>query len=304
MTPTWRAVGQAVLVVAGGALLIWQLRSARRDRMARRATPETALRPARLARRRKANVRIAVLVGAVLAVAVGSVVLERTGSDETRRRMQTVKTLVSRGGLVLIGLTVLSVAVLFLMLWMKRDPALKDVAALASAGRTDDAIEALRRLMAERGETATRLTALGALYVDQKRWDDALEQFRRAEAKGAPQPATTNNVAVVLFKMGRGDEALALLAGAAAKHPRDFEVACNQAHILTETGREAEAYAALERAEDILDQVEPRYVPEHWKQQIEPLRQKLPAARGFPVVVGPAAAAPAPDPRPSTGGPP
>ena len=33
---------------------------------------------------------------------------------------------------------------------------------------------------------------------------------------------------------------------------------------------------ALGRAEDILDQYEPRYVPEHWKRQIEPLRQKLP----------------------------
>jgi tetratricopeptide (TPR) repeat protein len=299
MTPTWRAIAfQVIGVLVVGALLIGLLRASRRDRHARRVTPETGLRPARRARRRKADVRFYVLVGAVLAAVFGAVILERFGSDETRQRLRALYTVLSHGRFVLVGVIALLVATLLVMLWMQRDPALKEVAALATAGRTEEAIEALRRLIAERGETVRRLTALGVLYMDRKRWDEALEQFRRAEAAGAPKLSTTNNVAVVLCRMGRADEGLALLARAAAEHPRNFDVACNQAHFLADAGREAEAYEALERAEDILDQYEPRYVPDYWKRQIEPLRQKLPVARGFPIATS--AGPPATPHRPPT----
>lgn len=292
MAPTWTTVVfQVVGILVGSALLLTYLRGVRREREARRATPESGLRP-RHAGRGKRDARFHVAVFVTLAITAVGWLLYHFGSDDTRQRLRVLTTILSRGVLVFVGVAVASLVVLFVMLWRQRDPALKEAAELAAAGRHEEAIDALRRLIAERGETVNRLTALGALYMDRQRWDEALEQLRRAEAAGAPKPSTTNNKAVVLCKMGRIEEGLALLAGAAQEYPGDFSVACNHAHFLAEAGREPEAYDALERAECILDKYEARHVPEHWKKQIEPLREKLPTARGFPVIA--AAAVPQP----------
>ena len=179
----------------------------------------------------------------------------------------------------------LMAVVIVLHLVINHDPVLKQVAKLAIAEKYDEAIERLRDHIRNKGENAKRLNALGLLYLTQKQYPAALEQFERSAQLDPRAIDTTNNRAVALCKLGRTDEGLALMAELSRSHPKQLLIACNHSLLLADAGRETQAYEELERAETIVDRFHQGRLSGQSLKMMEECRQRLPTARGFPVIV-------------------
>jgi tetratricopeptide (TPR) repeat protein len=246
------------------------------------AAPQQGIRPKTgfTAYQKKSRIYYAVCI----LVAAGMFLIMWRGSPDTQRIFNASMRWFFIGMMIL--LAVLFV-LLGLLLFLHRDPVVKQAATLALADRHDEAIDLLRAHIKAKGETALRLNALGLLLMDRQRLEEALEQFRAAEKLGGQVNTAINNQAIALHKMDRLDEAIVLMKKVCAAAPLDALAACNMCHFLADAGREIEARDELERAEQILDRYDARQIPELWRSAIDECRNRLPTARGFPVIQNP-----------------
>lgn len=236
------------------------------------------------ARQRLDRRRIATRTFAVFAIACGIALayLDVAASPQTRSRFRAIAaqttTLMKWALILLVALIVLG----FLLLWIARDRTLPAVARLALAGKHREAEDLLRSVICDKGETETRLTALGLLLMEQNRLDEALASFEAAR-RLARRPATAmNNCAMALKKLGRLEEARQLFDQALRLEPNHFIALANSCLLLAEMGHETEAFDRLDRAEDIYQRYDPSQV-KAWKPLLEECRHALPRAQGFPV---------------------
>jgi tetratricopeptide (TPR) repeat protein len=223
----------------------------------------------------------------VVALAAVFFAIHQFGSDAARQRMWRIDRIMRWFGAGAGVLVLLLCGLLVVMWWWQRDKAVVAAAKLAMAGRQDEAIDLLRRTIGTEGETSQRLNVLALLLHERERHAEALPLFERAEAlapAGAERDAVVNNRALALAKLGRTEEAIDLLRGVTERQPNDCAVACNLATTLADAGRETEAYEQLERAEQIYERYDERQIPQTWKAAIEACRERLPTARGFPVL--------------------
>ena len=225
-----------------------------------------------------------VLLATLVAAGIGSAIVEERGPIAARRSVHAIQ---SRLDVVMhyVGIVLIVLVVLFLLIhWLSRDKVIIAAARLALKKQHDQAIQLLRDHIARNGETTQRLDALGLLLLDSDRYEEALAQFDRSQAVSRKPGSADNNRAVALHKLGRTDQALGLLKGVIEREPDNFVSTCNYCLFLADAGREQEAFEQLERAEQIYERYDPKYL-KAWTPLLEECRQKLPTAHGFPVIV-------------------
>ncbi len=274
----------AIIAVAILANFVWQARGFWvRYRRKREVMAEGGVRssPRRLDRR---DVLLIIVVGAVLLVAFWSVYIDQHGSLPAKVRLHEVDwridVFMKRFMMVLIAV----IALLFVLLWWNRDPAVKAAAKLSLAGRHAEAEAVIRRRIEAKGPSEQRLTMLGMLLMEQNRLEESLQHMQEAQHR-AKRPATAkNNCANVLWKLGRREEAAKLFDEVCSVAPNHFVAVCNSCLILAELGRETPARERLQQAEQIFARYDLRYT-KTWVPLLEECRKAVPPAQGFPVIL-------------------
>lgn len=214
--------------------------------------------------------------------AIGAVLVEQYGSAESRIYAKAIDTAVQSFLKWLGAIVAILFAGVLLLLWLRRDPVMSQVARLCRDQRLDDGQRLLKEHIAAKGETFDRLNALGLICMEQSRWDEAMDCFERAEKLRSKPGELANNRALVLWKSGRLDEAIPVMREARRMNHHDFVTAANFCLLLIDAGRRDEAFAELDAAEMIFNRYDRRYT-KAWVEQLEECRQKLNVARGFPV---------------------
>lgn len=272
------------------ALLVWtflafQIRRQWRDRQERRQFAHAGgLRAERPADRRRMAARVFIFF--LVAGAIAYVGFEQFGPPQARSHLRTIGARVDTVMRGVMFTLVALVALLFLFYLITRDRALIAAAKLALAGNHRDAEALLRTAIRDKGETETRLTALGLLLMEQDRLDEALATLEDAR-RLARRPATAlNNCAMALKKLGRLDEARQRLDDALQLEPDHFIALTNSCLLLARMGLETQAFDRLDRAENIYQRYDPSQV-KPWKPLLEECRQALPRAHGFPITQPP-----------------
>lgn len=125
---------------------------------------------------------------------------------------------------------------------------LQGVANLVAAGRWDDALKALDRLIAEHPEDPHLYLQLGQIYERLERWDDAALEYRRALQLQGDLWDAWRGTARTAFKRGRWEtvlDAVRRLHNAQKGEPADWALAAQAATLLAnmmeQRGRDKEA---------------------------------------------------------------
>lgn len=270
-------VGLAMLV--SGAFRAWTWWKRRREPQPPDARPLRRLpRDPVLLKRR---IAVWLMVGIGLGGAIGWVALEGSSNVTAKIYQREIAgAFASFMKFLLIGVCGLFVLLLVLM-FLVRDPAIKQAAKLALNKQYDQAERVLQDRISAKGANFDRLKALGAIYAAKERWNESLRCLEDAEKLRKPG-SLANDRAVVLWKLGRLDEGLALLSEARRAHPNDFTVAANLCLLAAEAGQRDQALEALDAAEMIFRRYDRKYTKQ-WLGPLEECRQKLNLAHGFEV---------------------
>jgi tetratricopeptide (TPR) repeat protein len=134
------------------------------------------------------------------------------------------------------------------------DLRLRRVQALREAGKTTEALEEIRALLAKDSKNAAAFNALGLVYYRMDKLALAESAFRRAielEPKAKTTAAVYNNLGLVALGKGRDQEAFAAFAQAAELDRGHREAHVNQALVYLDCGDYTRAERELRRALDI-----------------------------------------------------
>jgi len=124
-------------------------------------------------------------------------------------------------------------------------------AAWLAAGRPEDALQAVRALLAEEGPDARLLLAEGRALQRLRRWAEAARALEKVRAQdGAPWVPARAALADVLAREGRHADAARALAAPLRAFPGDVRLHVARAAALERAGRSGEAAAELARAAD------------------------------------------------------
>ncbi|KAG8456997.1 hypothetical protein KFE25_006609 [Diacronema lutheri] len=118
-------------------------------------------------------------------------------------------------------------------------------------GQVDEAIVALREVLARRPADGEAHAALGLLLEGARRWDDAEAAHRAALRVPALAAVASQRLGALLLQRGgaaRADEAVQLLADAARAQPEDASLASALGAALAAAGRPRDAAGAFARA--------------------------------------------------------
>lgn len=124
---------------------------------------------------------------------------------------------------------------------------------LLQAGRTEEAIEAHRRLLAAEPDLPDSWYNLGFLLRRARRFDKALDAYREALDRGVDQPEEVhlNRAAILAENLARFDEAEAELRAALALNPRYVPALLNLGSLHEDRGEREEARTAYAKALEI-----------------------------------------------------
>ena len=98
------------------------------------------------------------------------------------------------------------------------------------------------------GNSADKLTELGAIYGQHGDAEDALKPLRRAAELAPQSPQTQYNLAMAYYQLKRFEEARAPLAGALKRWPDLFPLNALYGAVLFQMGEQLPAYQALAHA--------------------------------------------------------
>ena len=96
--------------------------------------------------------------------------------------------------------------------------------ALASDGRIDEALEAMRTAIEERDDLAHAYRDLGRLLSDLEQWEGAIEAFSIARGRSTSDPEVAIGLAFALAASERTDKALKVLLDTVEHVPASVEV--------------------------------------------------------------------------------
>lgn len=122
----------------------------------------------------------------------------------------------------------------------------EDAAALAEAGRLDEAVAAYRELEPAHPDVPELFFNLATLYARQEKWPEAEAAFQRVLELQPDNARAEVLLAEVHKNMGRGDEALAAMEKLIEKTPEDPELHYNLGVFYLNTQRHEDAYAAFD----------------------------------------------------------
>jgi tetratricopeptide (TPR) repeat protein len=134
------------------------------------------------------------------------------------------------------------------------DLRLRRVQALREAGKTAEALDEIRALLARDSKNATAFNALGLVYYRMDKLALAESAFRRAielEPRARTTAAVWNNLGLVALGKGRDQEAFAAFAQAGELDHGNGEAHLNQGLVYLDCGDYTRAERELRRALDI-----------------------------------------------------
>jgi tetratricopeptide (TPR) repeat protein len=134
------------------------------------------------------------------------------------------------------------------------DLRLRRVQALREAGKTGEALDEVRALLAKDSKNAAAFNALGLVYYRMDKLALAESAFRRAielDPKARTTAAVWNNLGLVALGKGRDQEAFAAFAQAGELDHGNREAHVNQALVYLDCGDYTRAERELRRALDI-----------------------------------------------------
>jgi Flp pilus assembly protein TadD len=134
------------------------------------------------------------------------------------------------------------------------DLRLRRVQALREAGKSAEALDEVRALLARDSKNAAGFNALGLVYYRMEKLALSESAFRRAielEPQAKSTAAVWNNLGLVALAKGRDQEAFAAFAQAAQLDSGHREAHLNQALVYLDCGDYARAERELRRAVDI-----------------------------------------------------
>jgi tetratricopeptide (TPR) repeat protein len=134
------------------------------------------------------------------------------------------------------------------------DLRLRRVQALREAGKTTEALDEVRALLAKDSKNAAAFNALGLVYYRMDRLPLAESAFRRAielDPKSKTTAPVWNNLGLVALGRGRDQEAFAAFAQAAELDRGHREAHVNQALVYLDCGDYARAERELRRSLEI-----------------------------------------------------
>lgn len=225
-----------------------------------------------------------VMVGAILLMSGFCVYINQHGVPLSPARLLEVHALLVLILKYFVMFLIAVFALLVVLLWWNRDPAVKAAAKLSLAGRHAEAEAMIRRQIEAKGPNEQRRTMLGLLLMEQNRLEESLQQMQEA-LRFARRPANAkSNCATVLWKLGRREEAAKLFEEVCGQNPSNFFAVCNYCLTLAEMGHEAQARERLQQAEQIFARYDLRYT-KTWVPLLEQCRKAIPPAQGFPVIL-------------------
>lgn len=274
----------AMMAVAVWVYFVWQIRGQwARYRRKREVIAEGGVRSSRRRLDRR-KVLLIIVVGAVLLVAFWSAYVDQHGSLPAKVRLHEVEWRIDVFMKRFMAGVLALVALFFLLLWWKRDPAVKAAAKLKQEGRHAEAEAMIRKQIEAKGPNEQRLTVLGLVLAEQNRPEESLQRLQEAQ-RLAKRPANAkNNCASVLWKLGRREEAAKLFDEVCEENPSNFFAVCNSCLILAKMGRETPARERLVQAEHIFARYDLAYT-KTWVPLLEQCRKAVPPAQGFPVIL-------------------
>ena len=134
------------------------------------------------------------------------------------------------------------------------DLRLRHIQALREAGKTNQALEAARALLAKDGKNASAFNALGLVYYRMNKLPLAESAFRRAvelEPKAKSTAAVWNNLGLVALARGNDQEAFQAFEKAAALDGEHGEAHLNQGTVYLDCGDYKRAEKAIRKAIEI-----------------------------------------------------
>jgi tetratricopeptide (TPR) repeat protein len=134
------------------------------------------------------------------------------------------------------------------------DLRLRHIQALRESGKTNDALEAARALLAKDGKNAAAFNALGLVYYRMNKLPLAESAFRRAielEPKAKSTAAVWNNVGLVALARGNDQDAFQAFEKASALDGDHREAHLNQATVYLDCGDYKRAEKELRKAIDV-----------------------------------------------------
>lgn len=153
---------------------------------------------------------------------------------------------------IIVAAIALSMAVLFMARWLRRDRLISHAFRDAAEGDFDGAVARLTQAAQEDDPRGVRLEALGFLYFQRSRWLEAAETFSQAAERNTGRMVRRVYQAHALAKAGRLDDARSLLEGLITAAPQDVSPVCGLAMVLVETGNVAAAAEQYWKARQIL----------------------------------------------------
>jgi Flp pilus assembly protein TadD len=134
------------------------------------------------------------------------------------------------------------------------DLRLRHIQALREAGKTNEALEAVRALLAKDGKNAAAFNALGLVYYRMNKMPLAESAFRRAvelDPKAKSTAAVWNNIGLVALARGNDQEAFQAFEKASALDSEHRESHLNQATVYLDCGDYKRAEREIRKAIEI-----------------------------------------------------
>jgi tetratricopeptide (TPR) repeat protein len=127
----------------------------------------------------------------------------------------------------------------------RRDAAARLASLLADDGEFDDAVGVLRDVVQQSGTNAKIYTALGMIYIAQKRYELAALVLGKAVELDAKDPAVYNALAILAMRQGKAQDAFDDFDHAVSLDASYIDARFNKASVLLDAGDYARAKSDL-----------------------------------------------------------
>lgn len=128
---------------------------------------------------------------------------------------------------------------------------LRYIQALREGGKSQDALDEVRVILAKDSKSAVAFNALGLVYLKMEKPALAESALRRAAELDPKNASVHNNLGLVALAQGRDQEAFAEFQKAADLDPKDAEARLNKAVVFMDCGDYKKAMVDLAKAAEI-----------------------------------------------------